>query len=235
MGIFGGTMKPLLSRELMQGQQQPMLSRELMAQQQDRMPSMGYDRNAAMMGQSGFAPMNAGFTEQKKPGFFGKGGAFVNILGAFGDAFSENGPVYAQQKAQRNRLMQMLLMAEQKRQQEREDFIWKSQYERDNPKPINNDTVNDLNWYKGLSEEDRKLYHQMKPVTGLRADGTPYAYNPYELNKPRGPVTPPPEAISELKNNPGAAAQFDEIFGQGAAARVLGGPVQQAPVTFSGQ
>lgn len=180
-------------------------------------------------------PMGAPIMPQKKPGFFSKGGGWIDALGAFGDAFSENGPVYAQQKAQQNRLMQQAQMAEQQRQAEREDFIWKSQYERDNPKPINNDTVNDLNWYKNLSEEDRKLYHQMKPVTGLRADGTPYAYNPYELNQPRGPVTPPPEAISELKNNPGAAAQFDEIFGQGAAARVLGGPVQQAPVTFPGQ
>lgn len=135
MGMFGGTMRPLLSRELMQGQQQPMMSRELMAQQQDRMPSMGYDRNAAMMGQSGFAPMNAGFTEQKKPGFFGKGGAFVNILGAFGDAFSGNGPVYAQQKAQRNRLMQEQQMAEQRRQQEREDFLFQEGYKRQNPMP----------------------------------------------------------------------------------------------------
>lgn len=33
----------------------------------------------------------------------------------------------------------------------------------------------------------------------------------------------PPEAIAELRSNPGTAAQFDEIFGQGAAARALGG------------
>jgi hypothetical protein len=96
----------------------------------------GYDRNAAMMGQSGFAPMNQS-APQKKPGFFSKGGGWVDVLGAFGDAFSENGPVYAQQKAQQNSLMQRQQMAEQQRQQEREDFIWKSQYERDNPKPAN--------------------------------------------------------------------------------------------------
>jgi hypothetical protein len=34
--------------------------------------------------------------------------------------------------------------------------------------------------------------------------------------------TPPQPAIDRLKANPGEAAQFDEIFGKGAAARVLG-------------
>lgn len=99
----------------------------------------GYDRNAAMQGQSGFAPMNVGFTppEQKKPGFFSKGGAWLDVLGAFGDGFGTNGPVYAQSKMQRSRLMQEQQQAEQQRQAERENFIWKSQYERDNPKPSN--------------------------------------------------------------------------------------------------
>ena len=32
----------------------------------------------------------------------------------------------------------------------------------------------------------------------------------------------PPEAIADLRQNPGTAAQFDEVFGPGAAARVLG-------------
>ena len=35
----------------------------------------------------------------------------------------------------------------------------------------------------------------------------------------------PPQAVSDLRANPGSAAQFDEIFGQGAAAKVLGGGV----------
>lgn len=36
------------------------------------------------------------------------------------------------------------------------------------------------------------------------------------------PSEPPAEAIAQLRSNPDAAAQFDEIFGPGAAARYLG-------------
>lgn len=38
-----------------------------------------------------------------------------------------------------------------------------------------------------------------------------------------GGAEPPAEAIAELRSNPGTADQFDEIFGEGAAARVLSG------------
>lgn len=99
----------------------------------------GYDRNAAMQGQSGFAPMNQGFTPpamnapQKKPGFFGKGGGFVDLLGAVGDVFSPNGPMYYPQKQQQQRLLQQQQQAEQQRQQEREDFVFEQNYKRENP------------------------------------------------------------------------------------------------------
>jgi hypothetical protein len=41
-------------------------------------------------------------------------------------------------------------------------------------------------------------------------------------SKNKGGVVPPQPAIDRLRTNPQEAAQFDEIFGQGAAARVLG-------------
>ena len=173
----------------------------------------GYDRNAAMQGQSGFAPMNEGFTPpaQKKPGFFSKGGAWLDVLGAFGDGFGTNGPVYAQSKMQKNRLMQEQQMMEQKQQQDRERFLFEESYKRANPMPINNDTVNDLNWYKSLSEEDRKLYHQMNPEYRQGPDG-----RFYRVDTAQGPLptfTP---------------ADWDK-------GQPVGGPVQNAPVTFSGQ
>lgn len=47
----------------------------------------------------------------------------------------------------------------------------------------------------------------------LRGGGVPQT--------PAGGATPPAEAIAQLRANPAAAAQFDEVFGQGAAARYL--------------
>lgn len=73
-------------------------------------------------------------------------------------------------------------MAVQKRMQEREDKQWEWQ---NKPKEApNNDTINDFNWYKSLPEEERKLFHQMRPVVGYMADGTPRVINPYEAQKP---------------------------------------------------
>lgn len=159
----------------------------------DPMASLGgYDRNAAMQGQSGFAPMNVGFAppEQKKPGFFSKGGAWLDVLGAFGDAFGTNGPVYAQQKAQRSRLMQEAQMAEQKRMQDREDFLFQEGYKRANPMPANNDTINDVNWYLKASPEERDAYHKLHPVITYMADGTPRQIDPRQLAAPSGGPKP---------------------------------------------
>jgi hypothetical protein len=44
-----------------------------------------------------------------------------------------------------------------------------------------------------------------------------------EGSQPNQPSAIPPEAAAELQANPQTAAQFDEIFGPGAAARILGG------------
>ena len=77
MGIFNSVRKPTF------GQGDPLAAFN------------GYNQGAAMQGQSGFAPMNQG-QPAKKPGFFSRGGGLVDVLGAFGDAFGDNGPVYAQ-------------------------------------------------------------------------------------------------------------------------------------------
>lgn len=43
-----------------------------------------------------------------------------------------------------------------------------------------------------------------------------------------GATPPPPEAVEELRANPSTAAQFDEVFGAGAADKVLGGQALNA-------
>ena len=40
--------------------------------------------------------------------------------------------------------------------------------------------------------------------------------------KPAAAGGPPPAAIADLKKNPTTRAQFDQVFGVGAAAKVLG-------------
>jgi hypothetical protein len=63
-------------------------------------------------------------------------------------------------------------------------------------------------------------------VTSAESRGTTFPYD-VKINLPAktvGPVgrTPPVEAIRQLKMSPNTAAQFDAIFGQGAAAKALG-------------
>ncbi|RSU53993.1 hypothetical protein [Sphingomonas sp. S-NIH.Pt15_0812] len=46
------------------------------------------------------------------------------------------------------------------------------------------------------------------------------------------PFEPPAEAVQALRSGHGTAAQFDEIFGVGAAARAMGGAASQGGATF---
>ena len=121
----------------------------------------------------------------KKPGFFGQGGAGRAIAGTIGDFLLQQSgmdPVYLPNILQQRDAEERARMAQQQRMQAREDKQWEWQ---NKPKEApNNDTINDFNWYKSLPEEERKLYHQMKPVVGYMADGTPRVINPYEAQKP---------------------------------------------------
>lgn len=67
------------------------------------------------------------------------------------------------------------------------------------------------------------IAQEAKPYTGAGGETrlyTPQIGGPGQMQG--APVAPPPEAIAELRQSPGTAAHFDEIFGQGAAARILG-------------
>lgn len=63
----------------------------------------------------------------------------------------------------------------------------------------------------------------------LATEGQGFSTTPPQQQRP----TPDAEDIQMLKDNPSAAAQFDEVFGQGAAQRVLqGGQTPQASGNF---
>lgn len=164
----------------------------------------------------------------KKPGFFGQGGVGRAIAGTIGDFLLQQSgmdPIYLPNVLQQRDAEERARMAQQQRMQEREDYAWKAQYDRANPKPVNNDTVNDLNWYKSLSEEDRRLYHQMKPVVGYMADGTPRVINPYEVQQPN------------LDSQPASEDGYDYTPGPGGRAnpsnwKKSGGQAANPPATF---
>lgn len=114
---------------------------------------------------------NMGKTAQaipKKPGVNWGGVAADFIAGLAG----REGPYLAQIQA-RKQQEYAAQQAQAQREASMQDWQAKEQWKRDNPDPINNDTVNDFNWYKGLSAQDRALYDQQHPVVIQGPDG-PY-------------------------------------------------------------
>jgi len=110
-------------------------------------------------------------------GFFGEGGTGRALAGYIGDALLQmNGmnPIYQPAMNERRQMEQQMQMQAQQRQNDWQDWVAKKKWERDNPVPVNNDTINDFNWYKSLSPEDRALYDRLHPITIMGPDG-PYA------------------------------------------------------------
>lgn len=123
----------------------------------------------AQLMQRNMALGNVGQAMQpKKPG--------INWLGVAADFLSgmagQQGP-YATSMMMQRKAQQDAEAAHQERMTGLQDWQWKKQWERDNPMPVNNDTINDFKWYQGLSPSERQLYDQMKPVVVQGPDG-PY-------------------------------------------------------------
>lgn len=117
---------------------------------------------------------------RQKPHWLGVVGDSLSILGGGQAQYVPN--FFNQQAQQRDAQAKSAAMLEG-RAYDQGEWTRRQEYERANAKPVNNDTVNDLNWYKTLSDDDRKLYHQIKPTISYRGDGTPVAINPYDLQQ----------------------------------------------------
>ena len=139
----------------------------------------------------GVAPQMLPPQQQEKPKFFGEGGAGRAIAGSIGDALLHmNGmkPIYAQTVAAQRELQ----MREAERQRDNEDWFRREQWKLQNQPPKINDTERDFEWYKGLSDADRAIYHQMKPEYRQGPDGRFYRVD-VAPTAPVGRLTPIPD------------------------------------------
>jgi hypothetical protein len=101
----------------------------------------------------------------------------VDAIGVLGDALQSFGGgqgSYVPMLLADQRRNQALQDTETQRQRDVADWLAKEQWKRNNPEPKRNDTIDDFNWYKGLSTEDRATYDQMHPVWRTGPDGLPY-------------------------------------------------------------
>lgn len=177
---------------------------------------------------------------QQGGGFFGQNGLGRNIAGSIGDFLLQRegaGPIYAPMKARQDEMR----MAEEQYQRRRQDTMadWQAQqkWERDNPKPVNNDTVADYNFIRQtLGDQPARDYLSNKtlppPFVQRNSDGTSTLY-PQGL--PRGGAGPQPGMIRDgyrfKGGNPNDQNSWEAV---GQAQTVPGG--QGGPDTgYNGQ
>jgi len=184
-----------------------------MPQSQPAMPQMGYDQNAAMQGQSGFAPMNQGMPE-KKPGVNWAGIAADFLAGMAG----QPGQFAAQQRRIQDDERQFRYagqLRDQNRQESRENFIFEQDYKRNNPIAPNNDTTADYDYIASkLGKDAADNYLRLKterPQTTIidNGDGTKTIYQvPQGGGMPSGAPTAPVGKLRPLGGQPGGNSPF---------------------------
>lgn len=119
-----------------------------------------------------------------KPKFFGEGGVGRSIAGNIGDfllQYSGMDPIFAPAMQQKQAMAYDQQQREMQRRQGLEDWVAKQEWERANPAPVNNDTVNDYQFLASkLGPEAAQQYLQNI------ADGPPVAV---DVANPDGSVT----------------------------------------------
>lgn len=188
---------------------------------------------------AGMPPM--GMPEMADPadpqdGFFQKNGLGLNLLGAVADGVSTAygaPPVFAQARQQHMQRQQRVQDMRQERQFNWQDWVAKQQYERANPAPVKNDTVNDYDFLRQkLGDEAANQYLRNFAAGPVMAvEGFDAAGNPTKTFVPRGSVgSPQPSAapsgpaVGTVRN--GYRFKGGNPSDQGAWEKVGGAPSQ---------
>lgn len=167
-------------------------------------------------------------------GFFSEGGTGRTIAGVLGDALMTLGggrPIYGPQMARRQEFERQSELEDQRYRRRLGDewrmFLNKSEYERANPKPVNNDTVADYNFIvERLGPEAGKAFLENKtlppPFVQKNPDGTSTIY-PQGLPRAATPAAPAPGAIEDgyrfKGGNPADPNSWEPVGGAGSGPR----------------
>lgn len=148
----------------------------------------------------------------KGGGIFAGNSPLWKVLGALGDSFSSGPPVYGMAQQQQRQTLLEQQMREQERAQSRmdarDDWQWREQWERDHPKPVNNDTAADYAfWQQRLTPEEFEQWKKNKINPPVWRQGPDGQFYPVQTQ-----AAPPPDTLP---------ADFD--FGGGPASQAPGG------------
>ncbi len=139
---------------------------------------------------------------KKRGGIFGTGIGLGDIIGVAGDAVAINrgmAPPHATAMHEFDLLRRQQELEDSKYQRKRADdwSMWQRQqdYERANPKPANNDTLNDMAAAATWTPQQWAIYDQLHPVYKTGPDGLTYPVARSSLGtaaptKPVGRLTP---------------------------------------------
>lgn len=192
----------------------------------------GMPQSAAMLPQATRGMWSKQDDEEQKKRWM-DGGKFTGkdfaalALGAIGDAFSgrPNTAQFLMHNIAQKKAQEQALAAEQRAMaNQKELYGWKKQTDLKYPDPVKPPTIaQETAWLNSLPPAQRQK--AIEAIDVLRPVMTTTWQGPQVLPRSGlggGGNGIPVEAIQELRASPQTAAQFDEIFGAGAAASILG-------------